>query len=430
MRGTMKSIFLRNLLLGLVSPMLLVLIFFAVWGFRSKGAGKEAADMVFMALIVAAVVMMVWGAIVSVLMARRFTAALQWIRQQADELAAGNTHVENDLSGYATAAEFSDAQEAIRRLAESLEDLFTKIDSGTGQMTDVVDRVTDFVQASSDGTNEISVTMQGLAASMQEVSATTDEINSSTERNTQEIISITEECERGVAFAKECQMRAKHSEHTANEGRKSTDGMVSEIRAMLVESIENSKKVEEIKDLTGDILSIAAQTNLLALNASIEAARAGEAGRGFAVVAEEIGNLAGQTSCATSDINQIVTEIQNEIRNVTSRIGEIQNMTTECMSVMADTQGVFQRISEDISSMGSDISELENAVDTLNQNKDNIVDKFSGISSETEELMASSQEVNERVENQSMEIGQISASMEELNEVIDRLNQIIETFHV
>ena len=80
--------------------------------------------------------------------------------------------------------------------------------------------------------------------------------------------------------------------------------------------------------------------------------------------------------------------------------------------------------------MGSDISELENAVDTLNRNKDNIVDKFSGISSETQELTASSQEVRERVENQSMEIGQISASMEELNEVVRRLNQIIETFHV
>jgi methyl-accepting chemotaxis protein len=51
-------------------------------------------------------------------------------------------------------------------------------------------------------------------------------------------------------------------------------------------------QVEEINNLTEDILEIASQTNLLALNASIETARAGAAGRGFAVVAEEIRQLA------------------------------------------------------------------------------------------------------------------------------------------
>lgn len=396
MRGTMKSIFLRNLLLGLVSPMLLVLIFFAVWVFRSKGAGKEAADMVFIALIVVAVVMMVWGAIVSVLTARRFTAALQWIRQQADELAAGNTHVENDLSGYATAAEFSDAQEAIRRLAESLEDLFTKIDSGTGQMTDAVDRVTDFVQASSDGTSEISVTMQGLAASMQEVSATTDEINSSAERNTQEIISITEECERGVAFAKECQMRAKHSEHTANEGRKSTDGMVSEIRAMLVESIENSKKVEEIKDLTGDILSIAAQTNLLALNASIEAARAGDAGRGFAVVAQEIRGLAARCRASANNIQAISAGVISAVENLAEDASSMLDFIDK--TVLAD-YGQFEQVTkqyrEDSGYLEQILSEFADQAVTLRDCMEDMKENMNGIAVAVEDSAQSVVDVAE-----------------------------------
>ena len=165
-----------------------------------------------------------------------------------------------------------------------------------------------------------------------------------------------------------------------------------------------SQKSLSIDGISKTISEIASQTSLLALNAAIEAARAGEMGRGFAVVAGEIGGLAAQTASATGDINHIISEIQAEIKNVSTQIGRIQDTTTDCMSTMSDTQGVFRRISENISGMGNDINELENAVDNLNRNKDDIVDKFSNISSETQELTAASQEVNERVESQSSEM--------------------------
>ncbi|MGN1087371.1 MAG: methyl-accepting chemotaxis protein, partial [Porcipelethomonas sp.] len=191
-----------------------------------------------------------------------------------------------------------------------------------------------------------------------------------------------------------------------------------------------AKKSLSIDEISKTINSIANQTSILSLNASIEAARAGEAGRGFAVVALEIRKLADETGKATQMITDITSDIQQEIESVSQQMDQIQNNTGRCINAMEKTEGIFREINVNITGVGSDIHNLERAVDDLNRNKENIVDKFSDISSGTEELSVASQEIYGKIESQNTELINISTAMKELSDVVEKLNGIIGKFQM
>ncbi|MBI9115984.1 GAF domain-containing protein [Sanguibacter suaedae] len=93
----------------------------------------------------------------------------------------------------------------------------------------------------------------------------------------------------------------------------------------------------EIGEVVKVIQRIAGQTNLLALNATIEAARAGESGRGFAVVAKEVKDLASETARATTEVDQKVRGIQDQVERVVGALAEIRGVVEQ----INETQGVI-----------------------------------------------------------------------------------------
>ncbi len=100
-------------------------------------------------------------------------------------------------------------------------------------------------------------------------------------------------------------------------------GLAAQRQSSLVSMVgELERQAASIGDIVKAVARIADQTNLLALNAAIEAARAGKHGKGFAVVADEVRTLAETSEKSAKQIQDLVAQIQGEVKVIAEGIGE------------------------------------------------------------------------------------------------------------
>lgn len=187
-------------------------------------------------------------------------------------------------------------------VSSTVQRLFER-DVFSASLTDFVEELTDVSGALRATTSEQSASAQELATAVGEVTATLSELRETSSealRNAEAVIG-----------------EAESAAQTSSSGRESVEHAIRSMRAIQDQVSEIAERILQLSDQTsqiGNIIAtvneISAQSKLLALNAAIEAARAGEHGRGFGVVASEISSLAEQSREATSQVREILGEIQ------------------------------------------------------------------------------------------------------------------------
>lgn len=271
------------------------------------------------------------------------------------------------------------------------------------------------VEETNQNANDTSATMEELAASMEEVSATVGYVSENTREAEVSVGEMVDKAVNGTKFAEEIRTRAEELRKLAQGSRATADSMIKGFDVTLNASIEDSRQIEKIGNLTADILGIASKTNLLALNASIEAARAGEAGKGFAVVADEIRQLADSSKETAGNIQHISESVVAAVMTLAENAGNLVKFIND--RVMPDYE-ILERTGEqylnDSITVDQMMSEMRDSMDNIGSMMRSVAESNENITSNVRE---SAQGVGGVVDN-------TAALAENMKNIIKALDQV------
>jgi methyl-accepting chemotaxis protein len=351
-------------------------------------------------MVIAAVLLVIFG-IVGVVLSNTFLRPLQQIKDNLDDIAAG----EGDLTRRLPINgddELGQLAGSFNRFVEKIHGLVRQIVDMTGQLTELVGQVSTQAQRSEEAMERQRHETDQVATAINEMSAAAHEV------------------------AQSAQGAAEAAQKTDTEGqaaKKVVDGSIERIHT-LVQDIRDSgvsldtlqKDVSSIVSVLDVIRSIAEQTNLLALNAAIEAARAGEAGRGFAVVADEVRALASRTQQSTQEIQGMIDRLQKG--------------TQDAVTAMRRSSDAGDVTSEQANRAGTSLDAIAQLIGTINAMNAQIASAAEEQTAVAEEINRSVHKIAVAVDSVADETQQGAQTARNLAGLGERLGALVRQFRI
>ncbi len=292
--------------------------------------------------------------------------------------------------------------------------LFQGFNKAVSNIREIISEIINATVTISSSTSEISSSLEEISAGAREQTSQTIDISSAVEEMNQNIV---ETAKNTLAASESAKRAGELAENGGNVVLNSIEGMnniatvVSSATQKVAELGVNSERIGHIINVIDEI---ADQTNLLALNAAIEAARAGEHGKSFAVVADEVRKLAERTSKATKEIEQTITQIQQQTEK----------------AVISMQKGRDETISgkELAQQAGVKLVEILKATDQVS----NVVTQVSAASEEqsatAEEISLNVDGINKVTEETAGAISQIARATDDLSHLNENLQNMVSQF--
>ncbi|AOT11210.1 methyl-accepting chemotaxis protein [Pseudoalteromonas luteoviolacea] len=254
---------------------------------------------------------------------------------------------------------------SLDKMRAQLNGLVVKINDSAIQLTTAVEEVNMISAQNATGMQNQQNELQSVASAMTQMQAAVSEVAKSTEMGAESANQANVKSREGSAALKSNIVQISSVADT-----------VSHAGDLAYNLEKNSQNINVVVDV---IREIAEQTNLLALNAAIEAARAGTQGRGFAVVADEVRSLAQRTQDSTTQIVEIVSDLQSKSKETGEATRTCQKGIDICVQQTETVSDTIIQIEQEIDSIAAMSTQIAAACneqsvvsEELNRNIENI----------------------------------------------------------
>jgi methyl-accepting chemotaxis protein len=312
----------------------------------------ETVDSLILSIAISGLVMLAMIILLAIFIAGTIATPLQKTATALNKISEGDLTV--DIQ--------SESRDEIGMMMQSLSDMLQKLNHIVGEVRSNGDSM--FV-----GANAVSGSAQSLSQGANEQAASVEETSSSMEEMTSTISQNSENAKITDDMA------TKSAREMAEGGKAMQDTLLA---------------MKNISDKISIIEEIAYQTNLLALNAAIEAARAGDHGKGFAVVASEVRKLAERSQVAAQEIGSLASgSVQ-----VAERTGKL---ILEVVPNIKKTADLVQEIAAASKEQLSGVSQINKAMDQLDQVTQSNASASEELAATAEELSGQASQLKELV---------------------------------
>lgn len=381
-------------------------------------------------LIIIGTVMLIVFGVLGVVFVSGMMKALENVIPGIKNTAALNfTHDQKNEKLCARKDEIGVIAREIKAMQLNLSSIVNDIGNATQSIDENVDVLKNISTKVNDMCSDNSNTSESLAAGMEETSAATVSISENIGTMKSGAKDIEQMTIDGADRSIEIMKRATELRNSTEKATKNTMDIYTSVREKSGVAIEASRAVNKINELTETVMGISSQTSLLALNASIEAARAGDAGRGFAVVATEISALAVQTTDAVNDINNIVSEVNVAVENMTECLREtISFLETTVISDYDSFGAVSVQYQQDADSFKECMEDIKIGIIDLNTTLETVMDSINEISNTMGEAAQGVSDIAGKTYDMVGETENTAHKVDDCKNHVAELNGIVERF--